>query len=185
MTGLISPKLSRLTALALLAFGVWAIGGIAVKFVLERVAIEREVSDLRRSYAQIQSRRVDIASLEAEVFRLSTSPRAAEATIVAATERAAAARLQQVVRGRVQAASGQLLSLSEPPPGAKTTGSSVGVQIRARIAERNLDELIASLEGQAPRLGLFEVTLAARPRAVGTIGDVDVSMVARAGWTTP
>lgn len=181
MTDLISPRLSKVAALALLALVLWVSGTLLTKFVIARIEIGRETADLRQSYEQLRSRRVDVVSLQAELAQIAKAPGVLDGSIAAASERAALARFQQSVRKRVQDAGGQLLSLNEVRT-ASAGSSSVAVQIRARVAETSLEKLIAHLEGQAPRVSLEEMVLTSRTRTPGEVGDVEATLVARTKW---
>src|SRR4051812_19641523 len=113
MTDLLSPRFSRLLALALLAFSTWGVGNFAYYAIAQRVDLQIQIGDLRERFEDIRRRRVELGSLEQRLSELSISSAMRSAVIAAATERLALTRLQQLARQAIDATQGKLISIAE------------------------------------------------------------------------
>jgi hypothetical protein len=179
----ISPWIRKLLALGLLILLLWVGLSAGGAVALGRYKAYAEIKELREQYAQIMDRRVDIPSLEAHLSRVAASPVMQRAVVMADSDRAALARVQQVVRRVVESSSGQLLALSEMS-GNSVAAPLIGVQVRLRIDEANLLPLVAALESATPRLRLDEISIVPRQQPPGSSPAVDVTTVARARWSS-
>jgi hypothetical protein len=177
----ISPRLMKFTAVGLLVFAVWAACMITLKIASARLALYGEIRKLSNVYDELWQRRVDLGSLEGNLSRLMASNVARQSALVADSERAALARLQQIVRRGVEEAGGQLLALTETvAPRAAT--SSVATQVRLRIAESSLPRLIAGWEDGETLLRLHELSVTSRARPAQPSSEVELSAIVRAHW---
>jgi hypothetical protein len=182
MIDALSPWMRKLLALGALLVLLWMALSAGGAVALARYRAHVEIRELREQYAQIMNRRVDIPSLEAHLSRIGTSATVQRAVVVADSDRAALARVQQVIRRIVESSSGQLLALNELS-GTSAASSLIGVQVRVRVDEANLLLLVAALESAAPRLRLDEISIVPRQQQSESSPAVDVMVVARARWS--
>ena len=180
MTGLVSPRFSRLLAVALLLMAVWLFADLCYLGIAERTRLQSRISDLRQRYEDIRRRRVDIGSLKDQLTQLNSSGVVRSAAIMARTDRAAIAQLQQVVRGSVEQSRGKLLSLTDL--GADRAAFTVAVQVRARLSEPAIGQWIGMVENGEPSLYLEEVSIASRPQPSEPALPMEVSATLRARW---
>lgn len=178
----LSPWLRKFTALALLALAAWLVCMVGFKIVSGRVRLQSETRDLQRRYQELWQRRVDIPSLQAHVSQLASSDAVKQAAIVADSERAALARLQQIARKAVQDAGGQLLALNETAMTRAASSSLVSTQVRVRMSEPALTRLFVAWEDSLPRLRLHEFSIAARPKTADSPSDLELSAIVQARW---
>jgi Type II secretion system (T2SS), protein M subtype b len=182
MIDAISPWIRKLLALGLFILLLWMGLSAGGAVALGRYKAHAEIKELREQYAQIMDRRVDIPSLEAHLSRIGASPTMQRAVMTADSDRAALARVQQVVRRIVESSGGQLLALNEVS-GNAASSPLIGVQVRLRIDEANLLPLVAALESATPRLRLDEISIVPRQQPPDGSRAVDVTTVARARWS--
>ena len=180
MNELISPRFSRLLAVALFILSIWLVGSIAYLIVSKRAALHVDIADLRKRFDELRERRVDVGSLERQLSQLASSTALRNAVIAAGSERIALARLQQVVRSTINEAHGRLLSTTELP--ADRSSSVVALQVRARIAETSLTRWIGLLESGEPRLSIDEMSAGSRPLPSDPLLQIEVTATLRARW---
>jgi hypothetical protein len=181
MTQPISPRLGKFAALALLLVATWAVLTVGSRIVAARLSVQGELRDLRALHDDIHARRIDITSLESGLAALASSEGARRAAIAADSERAALARLHQILRKGVEDAGGQLLALNET--GARATVSSeIATQVRVRIGEAALTRLLATWQDGATALRVHEFSIAARARQAAAAPDLELTAILRAHW---
>jgi hypothetical protein len=177
---LISPRFSKLLAMALLLMATWLVANLFYLVVSERARLQSQISDLRQRYEDIRGRRVDIRSLQDQLAQLASSGVARNAAIMARTDHSATARLQQLVRESIEKSQGKLLSLTEL--GSDRSQFSVAVQVRARLSEPALGQWIGLVEGGEPGLYLEEISIASRPLPSEPVLQLEISAALRARW---
>lgn len=179
----ISPRLGKFAALVLLVVAVWAVSTVALRLAAARLALQTEIRDLGILYQDISVRRIDIRSLENDLSRLASFRIATNATILADSDRAAFARLQQLVRKGVDDAGGQLLSLNESSVRGGPS-SDVMTQVRVRVGEPALNRLLARWEDSAPHLNVQEYSITSRARQTAAATDLEIVATVRARWSS-
>jgi hypothetical protein len=177
----ISPRLAKFAALVMLLVAVWGLFSVASRLVAARLALQAEIRDLTALYHDISVRRIDIPSLEGDLSRLAVSETATSTTILADSERAAFARLQQLVRKGVDDAGGQLLSMNESGVSGGAS-PNVTTQVRVRIGDPALSRLLARWEDGAPHLDVQDYSITSRTRQTASASDLELVATVRARW---
>jgi Type II secretion system (T2SS), protein M subtype b len=177
---LISPRFRKLVALALLIVAVWLAANLLYLAVMQRMRLHAQISDLRQRYEDLRARRIDMPSLKDQLAQLTSSGVAHHAAIMARTDRAAAAALQQLVRGGIERSRGRLLSLTDL--GADRSAFSVAVQVRARLSEPALSQWIDLTEGGEPGLYIEDISIAWRPQPSDPALPLEIAATLRARW---
>jgi hypothetical protein len=180
VTELMSPRFSRLLAVTMLFIAIWLVADLFYLAVLERARLQNQISDLRQRYEEIRGRRVDSGSLKDQLAQLTSSGVTRSAAIMARTDRAATASLQQLVRASIEQSQGKLLSLTELA--SDRSAFTVAVQVRARLSEPALGQWIGLVENGEPGLYLEEVSMAARPLPSEPVLQLEISATLRARW---
>jgi hypothetical protein len=180
VTDLISPRFSKLLALALFFVAIWLVANLLYLAVLQRARLHSQISDLRQRYEAIRGRRVDTGSLKDQLTQLTTSGVAHHAAIMARTDRAASALLQQLVRGSIEQSRGRLLSLTDL--GSDRSALSVAVQLRARLSEPALSQWIDLVEGGEPGLYIEDISMTSRPQPSDPALPLEIAATLRARW---
>src|SRR5262249_20353538 len=150
-------RTSRLLAVGLLLLLLWLAIGAAVRAISARISAAGEINRLQQLAGELEIRRLDIATLEQQLATTMSAPSLKGAVMIADTNRAALANLQQVVRTSLERMRGKLMSISEAS--STQDQSVVGIQVRMRLEESNVGEWLSALEAGEPRVLVESVSL--------------------------
>lgn len=180
MTELVSPRMSKALAIALLAAAIWVTLNAGSTVLSERFRLQAETNDLQDRYEQLRQRRIEVAALKKQLASLVSSPSVRRSAIFAPTDRAAVARIQQRCRTSVERARGKLLSLNEIAT-SPSAPSLVAVQFRGRFSEPALRIWLNDLENGELDVTLVEFSLSSHKQST-TVREIEVVATLHARW---
>lgn len=175
-----SWSFKRLSAVGTLVIALWLGSLTATLFLSSRLRLSADIADAKASYEFLRKRRVDIATLQRKLASLENSSEVRATAVSAPSGKAALSVVQQIARSAVESSGGKFLSSVEMAT-APVAGTIV-LQFRARIAEKQVSLLLASLEKNNPQLEVEELQLMAKADRPDTPTDIEVTAAIRARW---
>ena len=180
MSEAISPKLSKILAITLLLFIIWATANVVYFALAMRLALRDEMIGAQNNYEEIGRRRLDINALRNQLLSLTESPSVRTAAILSSSDREARTHLQRMIRQSISGAQGRLLSLTDLA--AERGSPFIRVQVRVQIEEHRVPQWIEGLEQGELRLGIDELSLMSRSQPTETLHQVEIAATVRARW---
>jgi hypothetical protein len=180
MMDTVAPWLRKALAVMILAVAVWAVTSALVMGIRARLVLHDEIGRAREIHDALAKRRIDLASLEAQVAALTQSGAQHPGLITAADERSAGAQLQQATLKKIKEAGGTALALDGVGLAGGSGSATVALQLRARMAEKAVPAFLAAVEAEGS--AWFKDLSASVRNQANQPAEIEISATLRALW---